>query len=455
MDFAGSMFMYLGTFVTLIGAFIALVLIRPFAGIILPLMWAVIFLFIWIFDIRIVAYIKEQNKKDHKVSGLLYDYLSNIKTIITLRFIEKTRGVMNSRIDEVYLPFSKRIVINEWKRFSVNMVLAITIGIMLSRYIYSQISLTGTILIGSLTMIFQYMQELSNTFYNFAWQYSGAVQANANTKAVEDIIAEYKKIPAVLHLPPLQNRKIIAIHGLNFTYKDSHKRLHTIDSLDMTLHAWEKIAIVGESGSGKSTFLSLLRGLYDVKKVRVEVDGKKYNHLHVLSHNTSLIPQEPEIFEDTMRYNISVGLDVVDATVEKFSRMACFHDVVLSLPHEYETSIKEKWVNLSGGQKQRLALARWLLVSHDSDILLLDESTSSVDSINERKIYQNIFFAYPNKTIVAAIHKLHLLPMFETIYVFDQWKIIESWTFDELIQQGGRFAHMWEEYQVHMQEEKI
>ncbi len=76
--------------------------------------------------------------------------------------------------------------------------------------------------------------------------------------------------------------------------------------------------------------------------MHVQIDKKRYDHLHVLSHNTSLIPQEPEIFEDTMRYNITVGLDADDATVEEFARMACFHDVALSLPHEYETSIKEK-----------------------------------------------------------------------------------------------------------------
>ena len=79
-----------------------------------------------------------------------------------------------------------------------------------------------------------------------------------------------------------------------------------------------------------------------MQHVNVSIDKKQYNHLHILSHNTSLIPQEPEIFEDTMQYNITVGLEVDMKTVEKFSRMACFHDVAMSLPHEYETSIKEK-----------------------------------------------------------------------------------------------------------------
>lgn len=454
-DFAGQMFMYLGTFVRIAGAFWALILIWPTAILISTLTAIVVFFLIWFFDLRLVDLTKQKNQKEHQVASLLYDYLSNIKTIITLRFIERTRKVIDDKMEEKYPPVRTYIIINEWKWFIVNMVLIIAMTLMIGRYAHSQLVVTWTILIGSLTMIFQYMQEVENAFYEFAWQYAVTVQNNVNVMAVDDIIQEYEHLPEAYQLPPLKNRKTIAIKGLHFTYKDAHKRSHTLHDIDLTLHAWEKIAVVGESGSGKSTFLSLLRGLYDVDSVTVEVDTKKYDHLHILSHNTSLIPQEPEIFEDTMRYNITVGLDTDNETIETFSRMACFHDVALSLAHGYEASIKEKWVNLSWGQKQRLALARGLLVSHESDIILLDESTSSVDSINERKIYQNIFEAYPQKTIVAAIHKLHLLPLFQKIYVFDEGKIIESGTCDELIAHNGMFARMRKEYQVDMHEEKI
>lgn len=84
-------------------------------------------------------------------------------------------------------------------------------------------------------MIFQYMQEVSNSFYNFAWQYSASVQNNANTMAVEDIITKYKNLPAVMQLPPLQNRDSIAIRNLSFTYKDAHKRSHTLRDVNMNI----------------------------------------------------------------------------------------------------------------------------------------------------------------------------------------------------------------------------
>lgn len=141
-DFSGNMFMYLGTFVSLIGSFIALILIWPLAALILPIMAAAIFLIIWRFDIRIVDLIKQRNKKEHKVTSLVYDYLSNIKTIITLRFVERTWTVVRDKIQETYPLFKRQVLTNEWKWFIVNMILALTIGIMVGWYAHIQIAAT-------------------------------------------------------------------------------------------------------------------------------------------------------------------------------------------------------------------------------------------------------------------------------------------------------------------------
>lgn len=141
-DFATNMFMYLGVFVTLAGAVVALILIWPLAGVLLPIVGTIIFLIIRRFDIRIVELIKAKNKKDHRVSSLIFDYLSNIKTIITLRFVEKTWGVLQNRIDDTYPFFRKRVIIDERKRFIVSMALTAAIGLMLGWYTYSQIAAT-------------------------------------------------------------------------------------------------------------------------------------------------------------------------------------------------------------------------------------------------------------------------------------------------------------------------
>jgi ATP-binding cassette subfamily B protein len=166
--------------------------------------------------------------------------------------------------------------------------------------------------------------------------------------------------------------------------------------------------------------MMLLRGLYPVDQVTLTIANETFSTLEPLSHYASLIPQDPEIFEQTIRYNITMGLDVDDATIMQMCDLARFSDVLATLPNGLDTDIKEKGVNLSGGQKQRLALARGLLMAADSRLLLLDESTSSVDVHNEKMIYEQIFATYSDKCIVASIHKLHLLPLFDYIYVIDK-----------------------------------
>lgn len=130
-NFSGNMFMYLGTFLTLAGSVTALILIWPMTAIVLPIMGAIIFFIIRRFDLRVIDLIKQKNRKEHKVASLMYDYLSNIKTIITLRFAERTWQVLRGKIDEVYPPFKKRAIVNERKWFIVSMVVTIVVSLII------------------------------------------------------------------------------------------------------------------------------------------------------------------------------------------------------------------------------------------------------------------------------------------------------------------------------------
>jgi ABC-type multidrug transport system fused ATPase/permease subunit len=127
--------------------------------------------------------------------------------------------------------------------------------------------------------------------------------------------------------------------------------------------------------------------------------------------------------------------------------MACFSDVIRRLPNKIDSNIFEKGVNLSGGEKQRLALARGLMACDDKSIILLDEPTSSVDTKNELKIFQNIFEKFKKKSIVASIHRLHLLALFEEVYFFREGKVIASGSFDELLKNSAEFNEIWQKYQ--------
>jgi ATP-binding cassette subfamily B protein len=197
-----------------------------------------------------------------------------------------------------------------------------------------------------------------------------------------------------------------------------------------------------------------LRGLYEPQKgVRLNVDQQAYEDLSIISNHVTLFPQEPEIFESTIAYNINLGLPSEQSELERICKIVQFEEVVRQLPDELDTDIKERGVNLSGGQKQRLALARGVLAAKDSDIVLLDEPTSSVDPKTELIIYKRLFEEFNNKVVISSLHRLHLLRLFDYVYVMDQGRVVDEGSFEELLKHSPAFQELWnhqKEMQVHM-----
>ncbi len=312
-------------------------------------------------------------------------------------------------------------------------------------YGYFTLKNTGVILAGNLVILYQYLEKFSGSFYNFAWSYEGIVKMNSELLTVDSIIEEHAKLREKWDTLENDSWTSIQIENWNFSYGSIDEK-HTLKNISMELKKWARIAMIGESGSGKSTMASLIKGLYIADNGRLKIDGQDYNHLWILSKITTLIPQDPEIFENTLAYNVTFGIETTPEHIADAVRLARFDSVLKRLPNGLETNIKEKWVNLSGGEKQRLALARGLFMARSRNIIIMDEPTSSVDPINEIAIYKNIFQEYPEKCIISAVHKLHLLPMFDTIYLFDHGEIIESGSFDSLVARGGRFTELWGKY---------
>lgn len=208
-------------------------------------------------------------------------------------------------------------------------------------------------------------------------------------------------------------------------------------------------AFVGESGSGKSTALGLIRGLHMADSVQVACDNVRLPHgLAHVAHRTTLIPQDPEIFSDTIRFNVTLGITASDDAVMAAVRLARFEQVLARLPQGLDTNIAEKGVNLSGGEKQRLALARGLFFveESESEIVLLDEPTSSVDAFNERLIYENALITFKERCVVSAVHKLNLLHLFDEVVVFSAGRIVQRGTRAQLVEEQGEFTRLWENY---------
>lgn len=162
-------------------------------------------------------------------------------------------------------------------------------------------------------------------------------------------------------------------------------------------------------------------------------------NLEALYNLVTLFPQDPEIFENTIRYNITLGLPYDESVIRQACETVAFQEVIDQLPKGLDSNIQEKGVNLSGGQKQRLALARGILAAQTSDIILMDEPTSSVDPKTELIIYKRLFQLFENKVMVSALHRLHLLEYFDYIYVIDNGRIVEEGTLVALKKESKKF----------------
>jgi len=189
--------------------------------------------------------------------------------------------------------------------------------------------------------------------------------------------------------------------------------------------------------------------LYEPQQATIFLDGELLPHgFHSIQDEIALIPQDPEIFATTIKENITLGVPHTMKILKKYTRLAKFDTVVAKLPKKFQSSIVEKGVNLSGGEKQRLALARGLLACEDKSIILLDEPTSSVDSKNELEIYKNIFRVYKSRTVISSIHRLHLLPLFDKIYMFSRGKIVAAGSFRQLLRNSPDFQKIWKKYRT-------
>jgi ATP-binding cassette, subfamily B, bacterial len=402
-----------------------------------------------LFDRYLFQQYKVLNGFENRVAAAIQDYLTNISSIITLRLENRILREVQTRLMAAYSLFVKNCVINEIKWFLTNMLIAALISFILIWYVHNSLVHHQEILAGTFFTLFEYLRRIGESFFNFTSICGTVVGQTADVQGVQTIVESFAKLPAVASCELPKKWKIVDVNALNFRYEDEQHREHHVDDVSIRLEKGKSIALVGESGSGKSTLLSLLRGIQNADAVEVNCDGVLLpNKLRHLSGMTTLIPQNPELFTDTIRFNVTFGLEADQPELDKAIDLARFSTTLERLPRGLDTNIAEKGVNLSGGEKQRLALARGLFFARNSDILLMDEPTSSVDTLNERLIYSNVLSTYADKCIVSSIHKLHLLDMFDYIYLFANGRVVEHGQLQALLEQNGALSEMYAAYQL-------
>ena len=229
---------------------------------------------------------------------------------------------------------------------------------------------------------------------------------------------------------------------VGFEYEEDDQVLHDIN---FEVSAGEKIALLGSTGSGKTTLVNLIPRFYDYSSGEILLDGfdlRLYSRRY-LRQQIGIVEQEPFLFSRSIRENITygVGRDVQQKEVEQAAKIAAVHDVILSFPDGYRTMVGERGVTLSGGQKQRIAIARTLL--KDPKILILDDSTSSVDTETEAQIQGAMKVLMENRTSFVIAHRIQTILDADLILVLEDGRTVQRGTHDELVSREGIYRQIF------------
>jgi ATP-binding cassette subfamily B protein len=292
-----------------------------------------------------------------------------------------------------------------------------------------------TMSIGLALLIISDARNLSRRFLEF-FEYVGNI-ANGLTTIVQP--HEIVDAPDAFPLKISQGR--IEFRNVCFGYDPKHP---VINNLNIVLEPGQRVGLVGFSGSGKSSFVSLLLRNYEPQSGQILIDGVDIQDClqDSLHEQVSLIPQDPSLFHRSLRENIGYGrLTEDNDAIRSAASLAHADEFIQAMPEGYNSLVGERGVKLSGGQRQRIAIARVIL--KDAPILVLDEATSSLDSVTEKTIQENLDRAMGRKTVIAIAHRMSTIAHLDRILVFDQGRIVEDGEHSQLLAQQGLYYRLW------------
>jgi len=373
-----------------------------------------------------------------KQASALTGMLSGIRVVKA--FVQEHREISRFCESSHRLRDSRQTVDFSTVTFTSLMGLLFACGGLAVWYIGGRDVLFGEMTLGSLVAFLAYLAmfytPLTTIAESTTW-FSSFFTTSCRIFDLLDTPSEPKDTePAASSLKQLQGA--VQFQNVSFGYDTHRPVLHAVS---VSLKPGEMIGVIGRSGSGKSTLVSLIARLYEVDAGQILVDGQDVREIgsRQLRRSIGMVPQEPFLFRGTIAENIKYGN--TNASPEEIllaAHSADAHDFIMRMPFAYETQLGEGGTGLSGGERQRLSIARALLFA--PAILILDEATASVDAESERAICDAIRRFSRKRTTIAIAHRLSTLKDADRLLVFDQGRLIEQGTHDELLSRGGLYS---------------
>ncbi len=349
-----------------------------------------------------------------------------------LRVIDRARGVRDTAIDYA------------WKSEAAGRAsfLLFLSGVELFRAVGMIMVLYTDLTVGQIFAVFSYLwfmmgpvQDLLNMQYSF-------YAATAALKRINRMLALGGEPERPGRVDPFEGATTlpISVTGLSFSYNGERK---VLDNISLQIRAGEKVALVGASGGGKSTFIQLLLGLYPADAGDICFGGVNSQDIGfpTIREHVATVLQQPILFNDTVRSNLSLGDVHDDEALWQALRVAQLDQVIADMEQGLDTQVGRRGVKLSGGQQQRLAIARMVL--KNPAIVILDEATSALDTETEQKLHQALAGFLRGRTTLIVAHRLSSVRQADRVLVFEDGKISQSGTHHELLEQPGLYRTLY------------
>ena len=388
------------------------------------------------FEKRQIAYANLSDFAQESFSGLSVIKAFLKETQELKRFAKINKENMDKNIDYIKTQMLlERLLFG----FLIGSVFVILYGV--GGYIISQGTAVGFD-IGTLTEFISYFETLIWPMMAIASLINLSSQARASMDRIDQVLnhkVEVKDIENVIKDHEIKGE--ITFNNLSFTYPNSDREV--LSNISLTIPKGTSIGLIGKTGCGKSTLVNLLLRIYNVNENSILLDGVDIMDLPIkqVRESVSFVPQDNFLFSDTIANNIGFSKSEIDINdVRRASIASDVDENILEFTEQYETILGERGVTVSGGQKQRISIARALM--KNSEILILDDSVSAVDTKTEETIISNLKKLRENKTTILIAHRITTVKKLDKIIVMDDGKIVGYGTHDELEQTCPIYQNM-------------
>lgn len=406
-----------------------------------------------VFSIRVTewrtGFVREANSRDNQSNSRAIDSLLNYETV---KYFNNERFEAE-QYDEGLKLWEQARLKNRLSMAALNSGQAFIIGVSLIVIMAMAVRevASGQMTLGDFSMINAYLIQLFVPLNALGFVYREIRQSLVNVERLFSLLGDK---PAIEDAP---DAKALIVSQGNVQFNDVHFSYRPdraiLKGVSFTIPAGHTVAVVGASGAGKSTLARLLFRFFDVDSGSISIDGQDLRHITQDSLRTAIgvVPQDTVLFNDTLYNNLAYGRPSASVEdVQHAAHQAHLDDFINSLPDGYDTAVGERGLKLSGGEKQRVAIARVLL--KNPPLLILDEATSSLDSISEHVILDALNEVSRQRTTLVIAHRLSTVRDANTILVMEQGEIVESGSHNELLAHNGYYAKLWLQQQ-HSDEE--